>query len=177
MSNPFDQNPWQSQPTNGPQFGNAYESDHGRTYHQTQPGFSSSGYNNAWTHHESNKTEYSNSMNEYPSMPAEQNAYQYSGTAYGNQPQTTGSAYSSAPLVVAQEPAEPVAPMNQSIATSSAGLKASKDEKYYKPTAAQFWLRFIILLASIGFLGFATGAQPVKYMKLCIIKQYLLKIS
>jgi hypothetical protein len=190
MSNSVDQNPWQNQPTNGPRFGNAYESEpinspYGNTYGQTtmpQPGVSSSGYNNAWSHKESNKTEYLNDgtnmqyiptypppqqnsspydTSAYSPMPAKQDAYQYSGTAYGNQPQPTGSAYSSVPVV--DNPTKPVGPTNQSTTMVTAGPKPWNGEIYHRPSISRLCLRFIILLAGIGHLGFAAGAQPVKY--------------
>lgn len=193
MSNPFDQNPWHNQPTDGPRFGNAYESEpldlpsgnayehaYGNAYSQPtttqQPDF-----NNAWSHKESNKIECQNDahmpiyspsqqnlspydMNAFSPISAQKNAYQYSGTVYGNQHRPTGNAYSSVALVD-PSPIKPVGPVPQSTTTVSAGPEPWNGEIYRKPSASHFWFRFAILLASIGHLGFAAGARPVMYMK------------
>lgn len=162
MSYAYDQNPWQEQ--NGPRFGNAYEDNntgnYGNAYGQPQmnmpmPGFSATGYNNAWT--ESNKTEYDPVP---PQNVTPHNAYQYSGTPYGNQPQNTGGAYSNIPAETT--PTEPNKANNESTSPPT-------NDKHRSPNQGRFWLSLITLLASIGHLGFAAGARPVsdKLSKLC----------
>ncbi|KAG1199641.1 hypothetical protein G6F70_004753 [Rhizopus microsporus] len=154
MSYAYDQNPWQEQ--NGPRYGNAYEDNstgnYGNAYEQPQmnmpmPGFSATGYNNAWT--ESNKTEYDSVP---PQNVTPHNAYQYSGTPYGNQPQNTGGAYSNIPAETI--PTEPNKANNESTSPPT-------NEKHRSSNQGRFWLSLITLLASIGHLGFAAGARPV----------------
>jgi hypothetical protein len=158
--NPIDHNPWNQKP-NEPVYGNAYENP-------PQNSINTPVYNNTWGT-ESNKTEYnnnnmnawdstpqtsqspymnSNSVNQQPMSPT-QDAYKYSGTPYGNQ-NIQGNAYSATP---AQQPDRPI--------TQSAGPEPWKGEVYHKPTKWRLLLRFILLLASIGHLGFAAGARPV----------------
>ncbi|CAO3674505.1 unnamed protein product [Rhizopus microsporus] len=153
MSYAYDQNPWQEQ--NGPRYGNAYEDNstgnYGNAYEQPQmnmpmPGFSATGYNNAWT--ESNKTEYDSVP---PQNVTPHNAYQYSGTPYGNQPQNTGGAYSNIPAETI--PTEPNKANNESTSPPT-------NEKHRSSNQGRFWLSLITLLASIGHLGFAAGARP-----------------
>ena len=163
MSNPFDQNPWKQSGQQEPPYGSAYDSQgnppYGSAYgnsaqQHTTPGMNPIGYNNAWAG-ESNKTEYAN--NNAWSAPSQnavqpQDAYQYTGTAYGNQSQQAGSAYSTTPahLHVMNKPD------NESV-----GPDAWDGEVYHTPNKWRFVLRFVLLLASIGHLGFAAGARPV----------------
>lgn len=192
MSNPFDQNPWQSssqQNPSGPRFGNAYDDEpaYGNAYSSTNnnmPGFSSTGYNNAWG--ESNKTQYDTDVYNSPppsqahppqspygtaqNMPPSQSpyggnqslssnndAYRYSGTPYGNQTlQAGGTGYPpNSPTVSNTKPSATPA--------SSAGPDPWNGETYHTPSKWRFWFRFVILLASIGHLGFAAGARPVSF--------------
>ncbi|KAI7907156.1 uncharacterized protein BX663DRAFT_495017 [Cokeromyces recurvatus] len=190
MSNPFEpNNPWQnnpppSQPTGGPRYGNAYESNppygnaydnnppHGNAYEQSSvPRFSATGYNNAWGEESNKIQDESSSWNSptpqpmYPPQspyathttpPATNNAYQFSGTSYGNQPQTLGNAYSPQSLH-SSTPLPPTKPAEQ---VASAGPEPWNGEIYHTPNKWRFWFRFGILLTSIGHLGFAAGARP-----------------
>jgi hypothetical protein len=197
MSNPFEQNPWQSnsqQYTSGPRYGNAYDDEpaYSSTYNtnnnnSTMPGFNTTGYNNAWGSNESNKTEYDpnvyNSppqthLNQSPygtaqsmppppsqfpyggnqSLPSNNNAYRYSGTPYGNQTLHDGG--------TGYPPNSPTSSNTKPNATlaSSAGPEPWNGEIYHPPNKWRFWFRFVILLASIGHLGFAAGARPVSWI-------------
>lgn len=142
MSNPFSQ----SQPPQGPRYGNAYDTTP-NTYEQpvALPPFSATGYNNAWGE-ESNKTEYNTAPMPAPihfEPPIQQSAYKYAGTPYANQEHPVYSP-------VATQEGKPVGP------------DPWNGETYQPPSKGRFWLRFIILLASVGHLGFAAGARPVK---------------
>lgn len=169
MSNPLDQNPWKGEPqynnAGNPPYGNAYENT--TTTNQPAAGFSSTGYYNAWTQ-ESNKTEYTtNNNNAWDSTPShyqqvppqspyaannsvqpQQDAYRYTGTPYGNQ-SNQPNAYS-----------QPNKQQQQN--KQSAGPDPWNGEVYHTPNKWRFWLRFVLLLASIGHLGFAAGARPVR---------------
>ncbi|KAI9277614.1 hypothetical protein BY458DRAFT_504603 [Sporodiniella umbellata] len=123
-------NHWQD--PNGPRYGNAYEDN---VQH------------NAWA--ESNKTEQEVPI-QAPS-PA-QNAYQYSGTPYGN-PQQTNNAYTATTATAQETPVAQHAPPKQSI-------ESNTPVAFREPTQWWFWLRFVTFLASIGHLGFAAGARP-----------------
>lgn len=181
MSNTFNNdNPWQSQPNNntGPRYGNAYESEPipssafttggGGAYDnsQQQPAyndFSSTGYRNTWSGGESNKTE-------QPQSPyTSQDAYQFTGTRYGNQTASGKNAYSAASLQPATgadsyqlktKNSSTVVPADHDSTYSSQPLDGSENA-YHAPSKWRFWFRFGILLASIGHLGFAAGARPV----------------
>ncbi|KAI8050006.1 hypothetical protein BDF21DRAFT_432770 [Thamnidium elegans] len=163
MSNPFNENPWQE---SGPRFGNAYESTnnpaHINTYQQPihappspsnyMPAYNTTGYNNTWGT-ESNKTEYPpqsayDGHNMAP-PPIQPNAYQYTGTPYGNPSYQTN-----VPSVTPLPPHHPTKP------TGSVGPEPWTGEVYHPPSKWNFWLRFLLLLASIGHLGFAAGARP-----------------
>lgn len=167
MSNPLNENPWQE---SGPRFGNAYENTnnpvHPNTYQQPihappqpsnyMPAYSTSGYNNAWGT-ESNKTEYPpqsayDGHNMAP-PPMQPNAYQYTGTPYGNPSHQT-----SVPSVTPHPSHHSTKP------TGSVGPEPWTGEVYRPPSQWNFWLRFVLLLASIGHLGFAAGARPVIYI-------------
>jgi hypothetical protein len=185
MSNPFDQNPWQNsqqQEGGGPRYGNAYESNsnppYGNAYEQpssytpqqqnsdTISPFSATGYNNAWSRGESNKTEYNNNDNfnsVSPQPQHQQDAYQYTGTRYGNQAYQSG-AYSAAPPAEQETYQQSPQPTNNSKPNNeSVGPDVWNGEIYHTPNKWRFWLRFVMFLASIGHLGFAAGARPVKY--------------
>ncbi|KAK4520275.1 uncharacterized protein ATC70_008408 [Mucor velutinosus] len=190
MSNPFDQNPWQSgsqQNTSGPRFGNAYDDEpaYGNAYNSNNamPGFSTTGYNNAWGD-ESNKTQYDTNAYSSPpppqahpaqspydtaqngpppqspyggnqSLPGNNDAYRYTGTPYGNQTLQAGGA--------AGYPQNSPTPSNakpSATTVSSAEPDPWNGETYHTPNKWRFWFRFGILLTSIGHLGFAAGARP-----------------
>lgn len=187
MSNPFEdnnQNAW----SDGPRYGNAYDNNtasstptpppvlpalpprkHNNSTNKTQvqssgsPSFqtqrmpSPSAYHqNAWSS-ESNKT-----LEEANRSPSPANAYQYSGTPYGNTTLSSTNAYSpqmtnsnvennnnehkphkiEAPMSIADSPME----------TDAASL----------PSKIRLGLRMILFIAAVGHLGFAAGASPVK---------------
>lgn len=140
MSNPFTQNQAQGQTqgqAQGPRFGNAYETEPSRL-----PPMSATGYNNAWGN-ESNKTEYTAPMPEPIHIePPIQSAYKYTGTPYANQ----------------EHQYSPVATQEG----KSVGPKPWNGETYRPPNKGRLWVRFILLLGSVGHLGFAAGARPVK---------------
>ncbi|KAI8637093.1 hypothetical protein BD408DRAFT_425100 [Parasitella parasitica] len=187
MSNPFEQNPWQSsnqQTASGPRFGNAYDDQpaYGGAYDgaggNNMAGFSATGYNNAWGD-ESNKTQYdsniynsqaNSSQSPYgmaQNMPfshppydgnqalPKNDAYQYTGTPYGNQ-----SLHASNAAYPPNSPAPSNSKPNGTATSSSAGPDPWNGEAYHIPNKWRFWFRFVILLASIGHLGFAAGARP-----------------
>lgn len=173
MANPFIDNPWQeNDPRQGPRFGNAYESinnpSYGNAYEQptatyppqpnsNMPTYSDTGYNNAWNT-ETTKTEVpSQSAYDGPSMPQPPppmtaNAYQFTGTRYGN------TSIQANPKLAdthtdSQQPSKP---------NSSVGPDPWNGEIYQPPNKWYFWLRFVLFLASVGHLGFAAGARPVR---------------
>jgi hypothetical protein len=74
-----------------------------------------------------------------------QDAYQFSGTAYGNPP--------SAPKKTTQ----------RSSSTSSSSKWSTQG--YQPPNKWRYWFRFLSLLTSIGYLRFATGASPVSWLE------------
>lgn len=173
--NPFEEannnnnNPWSD---GGPRYGNAYESSPGpelpprvketptlvpsspygtqrmpspSDYHQPQPPV------NAWQQQESNKTldepVYNNT-----------NAYQYSGTPYGNSP-TVASAYSPQPT------------HTENINTTN--NDNNKAESINIPSATRatpsklrVLFRVILFIFAIGHLGFAAGASPVIFFSI-----------
>ncbi|CEP07816.1 hypothetical protein [Parasitella parasitica] len=187
MSNPFEQNPWQpssQQSGDGPRFGNAYDDEqayrgaYNNVENNNMLGFSATGYNNAWGD-ESNKTQYdSNSYNTQAhssqppygmaqNMPSSQSpyggnqtlpnndAYRYTGTPYGNQ-----SLHANNAGYPPNSPTLSNAKPSGTTASSSAGPDPWNGETYHTPNKWRFWFRFVILLASIGHLGFAAGARP-----------------
>ncbi|KAG1145367.1 hypothetical protein G6F37_004013 [Rhizopus arrhizus] len=170
MSAPFDQNPWQD--PHGPRYGNAYEDESSAAYYvnsygqpqmpMPMPGYSATGYNNAWNT-ESNKTE-QEPVPQSNFVP--QDAYQYSGTAYGNQPQNTGGAYSHVSMNDIHQQESPKKE-NENTTMDTAG---GGGDAYCKPPQLRFWLPLVAFLASIGHLGFAAGARPVKRKGLIILK-------
>lgn len=176
MSNPFETN------TEGPRYGNAYEntptsppptlgmgspalpprnnitnSPYGTQrmpspsdYHQPPPPVMN---NNAWQ--ESNKT-----LEEDRMSPQPQNAYQYTGTQYGNT-SATENAYS-------PHPVHNTAAVNEQSHKIETPMTVSDNEATYNtnnkaglPSKLRLLIRFILLVAGIGHLGFAAGASPV----------------
>ncbi|KAI8977653.1 hypothetical protein BDF20DRAFT_805131, partial [Mycotypha africana] len=184
MSNPFESNPWQSSNTggggSGPIYGNAYDNEPTNGYSSYNNNntaynpsatynsqFSTTGYNNAWGD-ESNKTQYDHNHaynQQQPSAygPAGGDAYQFAGTRYGNQPPAAAaSAYSNIPA--ASPPPDKSthhAATTATETTTSVGPDPWNGEVYHTPNRYRFWLRFVVLITSIGHLGFAAGAQPV----------------
>ncbi|OBZ90727.1 hypothetical protein A0J61_01220 [Choanephora cucurbitarum] len=179
MSNPFDEaggrNPW-SNPNEGPRFGNAYEDSTPVPAASASPALpprknspfvaqrmpSPSDYSspvNAWQ--ESNKTLDEPDRNAWSSSPAPQpaNAYQYSGTAYGNT-SNTGNAYSSAVNNNDNNQTE-AAPASQKIETQmSVNDTAHVAPPSGRPSKIRVLLRVILFIAAVGHLGFAAGASP-----------------
>lgn len=168
MSNPFD-NPWQknnNQAYNGPVYGNAYEDDTNQGYYnapmsmpnpQPVPGYTNEPVN-AWGQAESNKTQYE---------PPVLDAYQYSGTAYGNQSNfaSNTNAYSNNnPVTPSPQPAHLSTPQPEyakPIDTPSISNTVTASDPYRRPNKWRVLLRFIMFICSVGHLGFAAGARPV----------------
>lgn len=181
MSNPFD-NPWQNNNNkNGPVYGNAYEDDTNQSYYNPTmnttspvPGYTN---NNAWT--ESNKTQY-----EQPAV----DAYQYSGTPYGNQQNQFSSNNVYSNTTASPQPAHLSTPQPEYVKptdshTPSISNTVTASNPYHRPDKWRVLLRFIILVCSIGHLGFAAGARPVSLLllvrrkiMLCLIYTYMLLV-
>jgi hypothetical protein len=177
------QNPWSNNGGNsqGPRYGNAYDTTNNTTHipppvlsspalpprnptspYGTQRMPSPSDYNhtnqpvvNAWQ--ESNKTLDEGNRNAWsPSPQPPANAYQYTGTAYGNSP-TISNAYS--PQTADVEPntshkiETPMSVVDDTTTNKRAGL----------PSKIRILLRLVLFIAAIGHLGFAAGASPVSY--------------
>jgi hypothetical protein len=191
MSTPFNENPWQSGGAgNGPRYGNAYESEpipsnyaggrnaYDQPVYNNNSQFSATGYNNAWgggegapppAAGESNKT-----LQQQSPYLGHQDAYQFTGTRYGNQASGGVNAYSAASPQPATNDSyqlgtkntSTVIPDNDSTFPSQPYSNGAA-EAYHTPNKWRFWFRFGILLASIGHLGFAAGARPVSLLFVC----------
>lgn len=85
-----------------------------------------------------------------------QNAYQYSGTRYGNT-DTTGNAYSAAPQPV---PATATA-QTPKPDPATALPPVWNDNRHSVPSKSRLGIRFVQLIACIGSIGFAAGASSV----------------
>ncbi|CEP14996.1 hypothetical protein [Parasitella parasitica] len=174
MSNPFEetsnQNPWLNAQSNGPVYGNAYESTSaspalpprnptvnntaGSPYGtQRMPSPSDYPSNtpviNSWQ--ESNKTLQEHDFNSNSPQPPV-NAYQYTGTAYGNSssPQPTHT------------PA-PVSTPATATATTPAKLESTGSptvDEGNLPSKIRLILRIVLFVFAVGHLGFAAGASP-----------------
>ncbi|KAF7724453.1 hypothetical protein EC973_000962 [Apophysomyces ossiformis] len=181
-TNPFEDNPWTGN-SGGPRFGNAYEDDSGK--HETYPNMtmspepgsayqstsgpplpprspaqavrmpSPSDYRTTTTTatsttvwNESNKTEY-----HPPEVTQPQDAYQYSGTRFGNQEFSTANAYSSSPQPTPS-------PKPEAAAVQAALPPVYQGHK--NPSKLRVLLRVLQLITSVGSLGFAAGASPVR---------------
>ncbi|KAI7892067.1 uncharacterized protein EV154DRAFT_400149, partial [Mucor mucedo] len=119
-------------------------------YHQT-----SLPTTNAWQ--ESNKT-LDEDRNAWSSSPTpHQNAYQYTGTAYGNTATGSENVYSPQPAA---------ATINEQSHKIETPMAVSDNEATYnnKHTSLyskiRFYIRIALLIAGIGHLGFAAGASP-----------------
>lgn len=174
MSNPFEDD------TGGPRYGNAYDntpmspppatfgspalpprnkpptSPYGTQrmpspsdYHQT-----SLPTTNAWQ--ESNKT-LDEDRNAWSPSPTPQNAYQYTGTAYGNTATGSENVYSPQPAVNQEHKIE--SPM--AVSDNEATYNHPHTSFYSK---IRFYIRIALLIAAIGHLGFAAGASPVSIL-------------
>jgi hypothetical protein len=170
MSNPFEQNsnPWSSSnEPSGPVYGNAYEDTNKVTSpalppraqpaspYGTQRMPSPSDYQqptaNAWQ--ESNKT-----LDEGSPSPQPQNAYQYTGTAYGN-PASPTNAYS-------PQPTHTPTPMHVSDDNNNKKnetIETDSISKNSRPSRIRLLMRFILFVFAVGHLGFAAGASPVSF--------------
>ncbi|ORX56746.1 hypothetical protein DM01DRAFT_1234472 [Hesseltinella vesiculosa] len=176
-NNPFEEssNPWSSEAASGPRFGNAYEDSGQNNNSWRMP--SPSDYRHEsnkieTTHNESTKVEFNPQVHEQDTSTAweapassrqtpDSNAYQFSGTRYGNVDHHSGNAYSAAPVAATPPPLpETPRPSNKSNKDDN-GLPPAWDDKRMHPSKWRALLRFIQLIASIGHLGFAAGASPV----------------
>lgn len=103
------------------------------------------------------------------------NAYQYTGTAYGNKDTTsTQNAYSPAipprPLTTENNTTnnnnknqeQPKKKWYQSKTKDENGVPIEWDDKRMHPSKLRLLLRFIQFISAVGHLGFAAGASPVK---------------
>lgn len=176
------QNPW-SNNNQGPPHGNAYDTGNTASHipppvlsspalpprkpvntstsspYGTQRMPSPSDYNdptpvvNAWQ--ESNKTLDEDDRNAWsPSPQPAANAYQYTGTAYGNSP-TVSNAYS-------PQTANPEPTASQKIETPmSVADDTTTNKKVGLPSKIRIILRLVLFIAAVGHLGFAAGASPV----------------
>lgn len=181
MSNPFEepassQNPWSTSANNGPVYGNAYESTNissaspalpprkpannntASSPYGTQRMPSPSDYAshtpvvNAWQ--ESNKTLDEQEFGRHsPQQPA--NAYQYTGTAYGN-PSTPATAYSPQPNAAAAAAATTKIETPMTVDDSPATANRAD-----LPSKIRLLLRVVLFISAVGHLGFAAGASPV----------------
>ncbi|GAB5588273.1 hypothetical protein Unana1_03173 [Umbelopsis nana] len=117
--------------------------------------------NNAW---DTDKTEVPaedghNTWNGASPSMANQNAYQYSGTRYGNT-DTTGNAYSAAsdPAPATENAAQTPKPD-----AASALPPVWTETSQSKPSKSRLGLRFVQLISCIGSIGFAAGASPYSH--------------
>jgi hypothetical protein len=85
-----------------------------------------------------------------------QNAYQYSGTRYGNT-DTTGNAYSAAPQPVPATATAQTPKPDPATALPSVW----NDNRHSVPSKSRLGIRFVQLIACIGSIGFAAGASSV----------------
>lgn len=184
MSNPFEE-------PSGPRYGNAYDSTPiasppptlgmaspalpPRNKPQAPPAVPSSPYGtqrmpspsnyhqtsvttNAWQ--ESNKT----LEEERTWSPQPQNAYQYSGTPYGNS-SAAENVYSPQPAPATLNEQPPVTSSNKieapmSVSDNEATYNNQQRSIYSK---IRFYIRIALFIAAIGHLGFAAGASPVSF--------------
>ncbi|KAI8886718.1 hypothetical protein K501DRAFT_177014 [Backusella circina FSU 941] len=101
---------------------------------------------NAWQ--ESNKT-----LDEGSPSPQPQNAYQYSGTAYGNAASPT-NAYSPQPAPTPMNVSDDNnKKKNETIETDSISNNS-------RPSRIRLLMRIILFVFAVGHLGFAAGASP-----------------
>ncbi|KAI8388604.1 uncharacterized protein BYT42DRAFT_492176 [Radiomyces spectabilis] len=102
----------------------------------------------AWR--ESNKTQA-----EHPRPLANQDAYQYTGTRYGNQDfAATSNAFSTQHQDTAPTHTQPT---SQPVDTASVHTDTRRTGR---PSRLRLLLRTILFVASVGHLGFAAGASP-----------------
>jgi hypothetical protein len=191
MSNPFEessnQNPW-SNNSQDPRYGNAYDTNDTQmpipspalpprkptSPYGTQRMPSPSDYHNqtpvvnAWQ--ESNKVLDESDRNAWsPSPQPPTNAYQYTGTAYGNSP-SISNAYSPQPTnLEANNTTNTTShkietPMSVVDDTPTKNTKASK---------IRIILRLILFIAAVGHLGFAAGASPVSHICIYVLNARL----
>lgn len=108
---------------------------------------------NAWQ--ESNKT-LDEDRNAWSPSPQPQNAYQYSGTAYGNSPQPA-----SATLNTTNENSNKIeAPMT----VSDNDVTYNTSQASSLPSKIRWIIRIVLFVFGVGHLGFAAGASPVSFV-------------
>ncbi|CDS07850.1 hypothetical protein LRAMOSA01799 [Lichtheimia ramosa] len=171
-NNPFEENnPWSNSskaaPT-GPRFGNAYEDDNnawngGPVNHMPSPSdYRSSASNNGWS--ESTKIEYPASESNPSPIATPANAYQYSGTRFGNQDTFGGDAYSKVQVNDGSTPSPAPTPAGGKPRPNQEQLQEALPPKWddarMNPSKRRLLLRGGQLIAAIGHLGFAAGASP-----------------
>lgn len=188
MSNPFEeptsnQNPWSNTANNtgnGPIYGNAYESANissaspalpprkpanntASLPYGTQRMPSPSDYSNntpvvnAWQ--ESNKTLDEQDLHRNSPQPP-MNAYQYTGTAYGNT-SSPASAYS-------PQPAHTIPATNTKIESPMTVTDSPTTvNRGDLPSKIRLILRIVLFISAVGHLGFAAGASPVSILLMC----------
>ncbi|KAI8071581.1 hypothetical protein BC940DRAFT_233987 [Gongronella butleri] len=111
---------------------------------------------------ESNKTEFTPEVHDTNNN----NAYEFSGTRFGNQENSVSNAYTATPTLSASSPAPPPVPTTPRPTNetnddnNTGGLPPAWDDRRMHPSKWRLLLRFIQFIASIGHLGFAAGASP-----------------
>ncbi|ORY96950.1 hypothetical protein BCR43DRAFT_492542 [Syncephalastrum racemosum] len=184
--------PQQDQPCEGPRFGNAYEDDSnnnawdGSTMQMPEPvslqknphGPSGGAWSDSAKTEDHPMTAYYSTKHEQPEawntvyneqrsppmMASGGDAYRYAGTRLGNQEDSfQGNSYS---IVDTSSPAVAAATGAGKPTASSPTTLESGVPRPYDPTASPSSKRLLLrigqLLASIGHLGFAAGASPVR---------------
>lgn len=121
-------------------------------YHQT------SLTTNAWQ--ESNKT-LEEDRNAWSPSPQPQNAYQYTGTQYGNT-SATENAYSPQPASATLNEHSNKIETPMAISDNEATYNNKHTSSFY--SKIRFFIRIALFIAGIGHLGFAAGASPVSYL-------------
>ncbi|KAI9321050.1 hypothetical protein BX666DRAFT_1267160 [Dichotomocladium elegans] len=170
-NNPFeDGNPWSSN-ANGPRYGNAYDNDDRNPWTGGSVGTPNRMPSPSNYRTESNKTEYpSENDNAWDhtatSVAAPANAYQYSGTRFNANENSSFSgsnnAYTKTEISSANTPepagGKPRPPQEQ----VEAALPPKWDDARMNPSKLRLLLRTLQLVAAIGHLGFAAGASPTE---------------
>lgn len=170
-NNPFDDNPWAGS-SNGPRFGNAYEDDNNTRAYGVEKMPSPSDYK-AMGWNESNKIEYpanghDEQQNAWPqpdrigSVSPQQDAYQFSGTRLDENQNSFGNNAYSKVQVEESAPTPAGGKARPTQAEVEDALPPKWDDRRLYPSKLRLLLRILMLVSSIGSLGFAAGASPVK---------------
>lgn len=134
MPNPFEEG--------GPRYGNAYDMD---TMPQRMPSPTLYQPNvNVSSYRESNKV----LAEEGHTTPEPVNAYQYSGTSYGQQGHHLTDVAASPPPPPEKVAADPEAPV------------VFTEETRHKPSRLRVLFRLLLMIFAVGYLGFSAGATP-----------------